>query len=65
MRLSVLREAGLRWIVQAGFGFLRPVGFLVLNPTVEGLPLFGVDGGLPRLLDLDVLLDVGLQMLLW
>lgn len=32
--LGVLCEAGLRRIIQAGFGFLGSVGFLVLDPTV-------------------------------
>lgn len=61
--LGALREAGLRRVVQAGFGLLGPVGFLVLHPTVEGLCLFRVAGGLLGLLDLDVLLSVGVQML--
>lgn len=62
--LGVLREAGLGRIVQAGFGFLGPVGFLVLHAAVEGLRLFGVDGGLVGLLDQDVLLGVHLLLLL-
>lgn len=62
--LGVLCEAGLRWIVQAGFGLLGSVGFLILHPTVKGLCLFGVDGGLVGRLDLDVLLGVGVQLLL-
>lgn len=62
--LGVLCEAGLRGVVQAGFGLLGSVGFLVLHPTVKGLCLFGVDGGLLGLLDLDVLLGVGVQLLL-
>ncbi len=42
--LGVLSEAGLRWIIQAGFRLLGSVGFLILNPTVKGLCLFRVDG---------------------
>lgn len=61
--LGVLCKAGLRWIVQAGFGLLGPVGFLVLHMTVKGLCLFGVDGGLVCLLDHDVLLGVQLLLL--
>lgn len=57
--LGVLCEAGLRWIIQARFGLLGSVGFLVLHSTVKGLYLFGVDGGLLGLLDLDGLLGVG------
>lgn len=64
MGLGVLCEAGLRWIVQAGFGLLGSVGFLILHPTVKGLCLFGVDSGLLGLLDLDILLGVGVQLLL-
>lgn len=62
--LGVLCEAGLRWIVQAGFGLLGSVGFLVLHPTVKGLCLFGVDGGLVGLLKLDFLPGVRVQLLL-
>lgn len=32
--LGVLCEAGLRRIIQAGFGLLGSVGFLILDPTV-------------------------------
>lgn len=64
VRLGVLCEAGLRRIVQARFGLLGSVGFLILHPTVKGLCLFRVDGGLLGLLDLDVLLSVRVQMLL-
>lgn len=35
--LGVLCEAGLRWIIQAGFGLLGSVGFLILDPTVKSL----------------------------
>lgn len=62
--LSVLCEAGLRRIIEAGFGLLGSVGFLILHPTVKGLYLFGVDGGLLGLLDVDVLLSVRVQLLL-
>lgn len=62
--LGVLCEAGLRWVVQAGFSLLGSVGFLILHPTVKGLCLFGVDGGLLGLLELDVLLGMGVQRLL-
>lgn len=62
--LGVLCEAGLRRVVQAGFGLLGSVGFLILHPTVKGLCLFGVDGGLLGLLDLDILLGVRVQLLL-
>lgn len=60
--LGVLCEAGLRRIIQARFGFLGSVGFLVLHPTVKGLYLFRVDGGLLGLLDLDSLLGVRVQL---
>lgn len=56
--LGVLREAGLRGVIQAGFRLLGSVGLLVLHPTVKGLYLFVVDGGLLGLLDLDLLLSV-------
>lgn len=62
--LGVLCEAGLRWIVQAGFGLLGPVGLLVFHATVKGLCLFRVDGGLVRILDQDILLGVQLLLLL-
>lgn len=62
--LGMLCEAGLRWIVQAGFGLLGPVGFLVFHTAVKGLCLFGVDGGLVCILDQDVLLGVQLLLLL-
>lgn len=62
--LGVLCEAGLRWIVQTGFGLLGPVGFLVLHTTVKVLCLFRVDGGLVGLLDQDVLRGVQLLLLL-
>lgn len=62
--LGVLCEAGLRRIVQAGFWLLGSVGLFILHPTVKGLSLFGVDSGLMGLLDLDVLLGVGVQLLL-
>lgn len=61
--LGVLREAGLGRVVQAGLGFLGPVGFLVLHAAVKGLCLFRVDGGLVGLLDQDVLLGVHLLLL--
>nr|CBN80828.1 Uncharacterized protein [Dicentrarchus labrax] len=61
--LGVLCEAGLSWIVQAGFGLLGFVGLLILHPTVKGLCLFGVDGGLVGLLDLDIWPGVGVQLL--
>lgn len=61
--LGVLREAGLRRIVQAGFGLLGSIGFLILHPAVKGLCLLWVNGGLPALMDLDVLLSVGVHML--
>ena len=61
--LGVLCETGLRRVVQAGFGLLGSVGFLVLHPTVKGLCLFGVEGGLPGLLELDVVLGVRMQLL--
>lgn len=37
LRLGVLCEAGLRRVVQAGFGLLGSVGFLVFDSTVKGL----------------------------
>lgn len=63
MGLGVLCEAGLRWIVETGFGLLGPVGFLILHTTVKVLYLFGVNGGLVGLLDEDVLLTVQLLLL--
>lgn len=62
VRLGVFREAGLRRVVQAGFGLLGSVGFLVLHPTVECLCLFGVKSGLLVVMDLEVLLSVRVQM---
>lgn len=62
--LGVLCEAGLGRIVQAGFGFLGPVSFLVLHAAVKGLCVFGVDGGLVGLMDQDILLGVHLLLLL-
>lgn len=61
--LGVLREAGLGRVIQAGFRFLGPVGFLVLHAAVKGLCLSRVDGGLVGLLDQDVLLGVHLLLL--
>lgn len=61
--LGVLCEAGLGRVIQAGFGFLGPVGFLVLHTAVKGLCLFRVDGGLVGLLDQDVLLGEHLLLL--
>lgn len=62
--LGVLCEAGLGRIVQAGFGFLGPVSFLILHAAVKGLCLFGVNGGLVGLLDQDILFSVHLLLLL-
>lgn len=54
VRLGVFSEAGLRWIVKAGFGLLGAVRLLVLDATVEGFDVFGVDGGLVLLVELDL-----------
>lgn len=54
VRLGVLGEAGLRRVVQAGFGLLGAVRLLVLHATVEGFDVFGVDGGLLRRVELDL-----------
>lgn len=61
--LGVLCEAGLRWIIQAGLGLLGSIGFFILHSTVKCLCLFGVDGGLMGLLDLNFLLGVELLLL--
>lgn len=64
IRLRVLSKAGLRWIIQTGFGLLRLVGLLVLHPTVEGLGVFGRNGRLLRLMELDFWLIDGTLLLL-
>lgn len=53
MRLGVFGEAGLGRVVQAGLRLLGTVRFFVLDATVEGFDVFGVDGGLVRLVELD------------
>lgn len=53
MRLGVFGEAGLGRVVQAGLRLLGAVRLFVLHATVEGFDVFGVDGGLVRLVKLD------------
>lgn len=54
MRLGVFGEAGLGRVVQAGLRLLGAVRLFVLHATVEGFDVFGVDGGLVRLVKLDL-----------
>lgn len=61
--LGVLGEAGLRRVVQTWFGLLRAVGLLILYATVEGLDVFGINGGLMRLVKLDLGLMEGTLLL--
>lgn len=42
--LGVFSETGLRRIIQTRFGLLGTVGLLILDTTVKGLDVFGIDG---------------------
>lgn len=57
VKLGVLRVTGLRRVIKTLLGLLRPVISLILVSAVEGLDLLGINGGLVRLVHLELGVD--------